>query len=377
MKLIKPFDVGRPAPHVTYVWNLPTNDDCVSEVELVEAARPVAHCLHTLGWGVDMSFADALVVEDGLRTDAVEHWIPTRRFGEPLKIPIPGFIDDLDRTYRRFASRTTGTGVDTDTRPLAYRLQNYSVAGEIRTPYSLFALDGFEGEPFSVPWEDSMVVAAWLRHAVGKVLRKDPRYAGIVDSYVLGHVEETDDLSARLSFIPLPSTTAAHGDARIRRAMVVEPKGASGELVLALRRTLVGAELEREQGGAVCTVNSMEPDGVTRMYTQRGRVWRSTTPVVLHGYNSQHGRVSVKKTERLLLRAFEMAGVGNDRIESLAFQPAPFWRGCGAAFRIRAPQHLAGWPRYHVQVTFRDPVRGPVLAGIGRHSGLGVFARVE
>ena len=31
-------------------------------------------------------------------------------------------------------------------------------------------------------------------------------------------------------------------------------------------------------------------------------------------------------------------------------------------------------PRYHIAVHFRDLVTGPVLAGIGRHYGVGLFA---
>ncbi len=41
---------------------------------------------------------------------------------------------------------------------------------------------------------------------------------------------------------------------------------------------------------------------------------------------------------------------------------------------MRVPEHLKKWLRYHVAVRFRDAVPGPVLAGIGRHYGIGLFA---
>ncbi len=91
-------------------------------------------------------------------------------------------------------------------------------------------------------------------------------------------------------------------------------------------------------------------------------------------WNAMRGVVSVGKTERLLLRAFEMAGRSQEQIDSLAFQAAPLWAGAEAAKSIRVPKHLDGYPRYHVEVRFREAVEGPVLAGIGRHYGIGVFA---
>ena len=114
-------------------------------------------------------------------------------------------------------------------------------------------------------------------------------------------------------------------------------------------------------------------DWVTRLYTLRTTRWETVTPVVLHGHNASRGRISVAKTERLLHQAFEAAGIPARIIAELAFQPAPYWPGCKAAAAIRVPQHLEGWPRLHVQVRFREAVEGPIIAGIGRHYGIGLF----
>ena len=96
---------------------------------------------------------------------------------------------------------------------------------------------------------------------------------------------------------------------------------------------------------------------------------------MLHGFNSKNGAISVKKTERLLGQAFAVAGWDLKNVESLAFQAAPFFNKTGGARAVWAPKHLDGWPRYHVAVTFRDNVRGPLLAGLGRHYGIGVFGK--
>ena len=99
------------------------------------------------------------------------------------------------------------------------------------------------------------------------------------------------------------------------------------------------------------------------------------TPVVLHGYNtSPRGVISVAQTERLLLRALVMAGIREEQIDRLAFQSGPFWPGSKHSAAMPVPAHLNGYPRLHVEVRFVDGILGPVLAGIGRHYGIGVFA---
>jgi len=61
-------------------------------------------------------------------------------------------------------------------------------------------------------------------------------------------------------------------------------------------------------------------------------------------------------------------------IHEMAFQRAPYWSGCQAATDIRVPRHLAQWPRVHVRLKLSEPIKGPLLGGIGRHYGIGVFA---
>ena len=70
----------------------------------------------------------------------------------------------------------------------------------------------------------------------------------------------------------------------------------------------------------------------------------------------------------------EMAGHSAESIDRLSFQGGPLWRGTGHASAMLVPQHLTKYPRLHVEVTFKTPIAGPVLAGIGRHYGIGVFA---
>jgi CRISPR-associated protein Csb2 len=203
-----------------------------------------------------------------------------------------------------------------------------------------------------------------------------------VTGYVQGHLESADgDKSQRISYVPLPTIYGRHADGLIRRAMIVEPAGMPGIISELIRRKLTGTALTGKEGKTECCLAPGERgDWTFRQYLpdEPCRVWRSVTPVVLHGYNtSARGVISVTKTERLLLRAFEMAGFREEQIESLAFQSGPFWPGTKHAAAMRVPSHLKGYTRVHVEVRFARGVRGPVLAGIGRHYGMGVFGNAE
>jgi len=371
MKSVQPRSIEGAVPHLRYVWDLEHSE---KDEGIAELLKPAAHCLYSLGWGIDMACADS-----GLTTaetlEGWDEWVPSA-IGERKKIPIPGFLKDIEETYRRFALRTAATGVDTDTRLRIYGLQPYSRRGIVAAPWKAFGLRTTNGEDiFSKPWRTTMEVAAWMRHAanlalIGEDIGED------INAFVLGHPEDSDSASHRLSFVPLPSIHPQHGDGRIRRIMVVEPLGAAGRAVELLGTKWIGQTFTDEYHRDQCIVEP-EDGKVTPLYTKTSRTWRTVTPVILHGFNSTRGVVSVGKTEKLLLRAFEMAGRTSEQIHSLSFQPAPLWPGTEAAKSIRVPKHLDGYPHYHVQVKFRDPLPGPVLAGIGRHYGIGVFASAE
>jgi CRISPR-associated protein Csb2 len=370
MKDVAPRLAEGGGPHVRYLWPLDGGED---EAVAVLVQR-LSHCLYAFGWGVDMAYADA-----ELRADApaqgYEEWTPSRNRGKHLAVPVPGFLDDLEATHRRFTERVRT--MDTDTRPTVYRLQRYERRGATARPFAIFGLRTAGGESvLSKRWDQAMEVAGWLRHASAQSLEGEVDAAEIA-AFVLGHGKEGGDAAFRLSYVPLPSIGHAHGDGRIRRAMLVEPATADGLIVDRLAAKLTGAVLTDSGGNPACTMGPLPDERVVDFYTRQAQVWRSVTPIVLHGFNATRGQISLTKTDSLLARAFEMAGSATETIESIAFQPAPLWPGTGAARDMRVPQHLSRYPRYHVEVRFRSPVAGPVLAGIGRHYGIGLFAAVE
>jgi len=360
MKTVSPRAIPADAPHVRYVWPVSGGDAAA-----LERLRTLTDCLFSLGWGVDMAYA-SVEMGDPPR-DGYEEWAPSAN-GVALKVPVPGFLTDLEETHEAFTNRTKT--MNTDTRPTVYRLQRYERRAAAGAPHSEMQL-AWLGDRGPVHWHAAMEVAAWLRHAAAGALAGERNVD--VNSFVLGHTEGQDDRSQRLAFVPLPSIGHPSADGRVRRIMFVEPRGGDGRVVDRLKTRLRGVSVTTEEGQRACAM--AEDDGrLNKFYGARARRWWSVTPVVLHGHNAARGRVSVTKTEALLRRAFEFGGFDPGMIESVAFQQAPLWAGAGAAAKARVPGHLQGYPRYHVEVIFREAVQGPVLAGIGRYYGIGVFA---
>jgi CRISPR-associated protein Csb2 len=385
MKDVQPWEIGcgqAGQPHVYYFWKLPEDARMI-------ACKQLASFLHALGWGVDMAYADAFPADEQfLRSVACEsaysHYAPAPR-GKPCPVPAPGYLDDLCNAYRRYCRRHTGSGVDAFTHAIKYGQQPYRRVGAEAPPVAVFMLRRIDNANawFSFPWAFSMRVAAWMRHATAEALLSEGFNKEEVDAYALGHGDE--GRRRHMSFVPVPSIGGPHTDGAVRRVMLVEPAGEEGSVSELLQWKLASSILHRlleSNGGprktapACLLSQAAKSDSVFLRYLPSSKQlqWRSVTPVILHGHNSSHGKFSLKKTEELLYQAFENSGFQRQLIAEIQFQPAPFWPGTEGALAIRVPEHLNRWPRYHVSVRFHEPVAGPVLVGIGRHYGIGLFA---
>lgn len=363
--------------HVYYLWRISDSD------LRTEAVRQLTSFLHTFGWGIDMAYADSFLLNDTEKQSLVSksgysHHEPADR-GGLHNIPAPGYLDDLMAAHQRLSNRQTRDGINPSIRAFGYAHQRYIISGALGTPTAQFLLRELK-EPsafYKVPWALGMKVAAWMRRAAAEALRQENYREDFINSYVLGH---GNGYARHMSFAPAPTIGMSHSDGAIRRAMLVEPSDSGDAVCPLLQLKLSTSTLHEltESGPSreVCTMTEADQnDSVFRLYLAESKsLWNTVTPVILHGYNTEHGKFSLKKTEQLLYQAFEKSGYPQKSISALYFQPAPFWPGTEGALQMRVPQHLGKWPRYHVSVRFHEPVTGPLLVGIGRHYGIGLFA---
>lgn len=346
---------------LNYLWDISGD-----EPEEAKIICELTDDLFVLGRGIDhvVGWGRILTGEEVKKMIGVK-WIPDIRGDTTLRVAYPGFLDHLLKTFPRISieyqkkQKVVKKEERAEPRPMGYRALTVALHH-----FSCFRLDS------SFRWEDTMLVAAWMRHAVSQRLKELGKSEEWINSYVLGH-----GVKNHMSFVPLPSIGHPHSDGRIRRAMIVyrgEEAIEDEDLGEIWLRDLTG----KIRGTLrVIKVEEAKRDKTFSHYLGTSTTWLTVTPVILHGHDHRHGKFSPLKAQKLVLQALSESGLPSFLIEEVWFQKSPFWRGAGHAKDIQVPQHLLDWPRYHVGMTFRSPLTGPLLAGLGQHYGIGLFAR--
>jgi CRISPR-associated protein Csb2 len=133
------------------------------------------------------------------------------------------------------------------------------------------------------------------------------------------------------------------------------------------------------------------------LLTRPSAVWESVTPVVLErpeflrkqweelGHKQRRrearagdarsaqelDRAIAERREELVRAAVDRLGIGE--VVDVESSRAPWRAGAHAASQYRTAGYLRQSPRFHVRVTFRDAVPGPVIVGRGRYMGFGLM----
>ncbi|HEX2824755.1 MAG TPA: type I-U CRISPR-associated protein Csb2 [Burkholderiales bacterium] len=382
---------------VHYAWKL--DADSSAAPVLIAVTRSVV----ALGWGIDLVVGDGAVVggEQFAELSAkLRVWEPRSDGRRGLRAPTKGTLNDLERRHGAFLSRTSFA--DTTLRPppplSTFAITNYARADQPRVPdvagFTLMRVDSDNFRAFDAA-RRGMAVAGMLRHAVCTAAERAGWDEARVRASVLGH---GDGHEARLLLVPVPSIEprgdGAETAGAVRRVMVFSTDARSSDTAWA-ERALGGMDLIDEKTGTVQAVlaATSRNDRVLKRYVLESSTWVTVTPMLLPGHDDPRGLREkirkaksgeeqksqverlIKRREALVRKALRHAGLGDELAFSAQIETREtgFIAGVDKASRYAVPSHLAQAPRFHVKLTWPVKVAGPLCAGSGRFSGLGLF----
>ncbi len=363
-------------PVVTYLWAI-SDEDWPTVRQHTEILSGEAKNLMALGWGIDQVVGHGRILK-GADVDRLpgEMWEPRRNDlsgkGE-LRVPREGSISALEEVYESFRARLDGAAYKPRLNLTEFDKVRYVGSASFpHRPYAAFEMP--EGTSFRQ--EATITVAAMLRSLACRNDNQrdfEEQFGDGTEVYLAGHVNGEKRTPPRFSYLPLPTIGHPNSDGMIRRLLITEPHGGYGSRARWAQRRLTGQALRdkyRNERGRLIEISGRRSENMVSRYTDEGRVWSTVTPVILPGYDD--GKLT--KAEKLFLQAIEQAELSVDGITDLTMRKAPFWPGSQHPKHYQRPQYLKHLPAWHVTLTFREPVLGPLAIGAGRHIGLGLMA---
>ncbi len=373
-------------PEVTYRWSINAGDRSYAQ-RIIGAARRI----RALGWGIDLAIGRGEVIDTPAARagDQREAWFPEQQDDmtpatTTLRTPASGSLASLEAAYEQSLKRVGPDGTIHDNpgrivfTPTAYGRSQ-------ARPTIAFELCQAENPQTSAPVRLTQIkcLVAMIRSAassatVARALGENGEL--LVNQVVLGH--PPDAPGPRLSILPLPSIGHPHSDGRIRRVILTESFDGDGRVIGTLGGLLHGHELEPEHpkdrlGARLIRIDQPPRDSVVRRYCDDSKTWASATPVLLPGYDKhkQHRGDQQKRlarAEQLLCKALRHADI--QQPAEIELSRVPLIPGTAHVHDYRPREKLSHYPRYHVRLTFNQPVAGPLSIGAGRHVGFGVMA---
>lgn len=380
-----------------YAWAI--GPECEHATRLTNAASDV----YQLGRGVDMAWAVGEVVDEETLASRLDQHRGTLHHPEPagtecrLACPATGSLASLVQRYRAEKLRVQGTRNKTKvlfTNPPKPRFVGVSYMRAVsRTLYELRAQ---ADEIKSKPWPLTQVVSLIerLRDAAAERLRTAvPSESLTIECCLVGRTSDGRDPlppAHRVRIVPLPSIGHEHADRAVRRVLVEVPSGAP-LLAEDVNWAFTGLESVDLDTGEVAPFILTPSDDLSMLkrYEISARSWRSITPLALPDATKRRRiepsrqRQEAKSADERLREegqaaqavgaALRHAGV-RASIAQLRVQREAFDRRGARADAFAHGTRFVKERLWHVEITFDEAVKGPLVLGDGRFLGLGVMA---
>ena len=394
-KTIKPILFDAAAP-VLYWWSF--CGDAAWAATLCE----VAGHLYQLGRGVDMAWAEAIVLDaNEARLRISEHggivYRPSEggRAGRSLLCPKPGTGRSLairfEGTRTRFHRGGGRKPVRVFVQPPKPLLASVSYdAPPDRLVFALRVDDAEGGFALRRLNEAAKVVTEARDRAARRLSEAMPARADEIARYLVGRGATDADKPARVRIIPLPSIGHAHADMMIRRLVIYVPQSCpldAGDVAWAFSQvTWTDAD-----GVVLDDLQLMDEDSMAERYEHSVRCWHSVTSLVLAGAgrrridpaNAREGAKDASERAREEIRAVHAVRQAlrhadvNVSPTVVRVQREPFDRCGERAEAFAAGSRFRKEALWHVAITFAAKVTGPLVLGDGRYLGLGLMRPVD
>lgn len=357
-----------------------------------------------LGWGIDMAWAEAKVVDsDEARERLYEHggkvYVPSGGLtagGTEMLCPRPGTSDSLRSRFEAMRDRfrlakTNGKPVRVFVQPPKPYLAKHSYAAPPERMAFELREDGKRSGHYSYfRWRLDRVtqLVEYVRNEAAKCLRDAiPEMEDLIELYLIGRGATDGDKSARVQIVPIPSIGHREADMAVRRIAVQVPQ--SCRIPVDDLRWAFSQVAWVDDDGVVSKElqSGSSEDLVVRRYLRGALRWRSVTPLVLPikaGFRSRqawprNGRMggSFRLAEEdqaipAVYKALRHAGITAE-VASVRVQREAFDRRGARAELFSIGTRFSRELLWHVEITFKQTVEGPLLLGNGRYLGLGLL----
>ncbi len=410
-KQIRPrlFDVDTPFLYMWTIDDYPENDLYASYV------CAMTEELFQFGRGVDMAWAcgEVLDGQEGERRLADHGGVVHRPAGNGthrLACPVRGSLDSLIERHRasnrrfstryqnkptkKYPTRRLPAGLVFTQPPksrfdrLAYDSPPWRTVYEIRDAAPAGAASPhFAWQPAS---EAARLVEKVRNLAAARLISGLPQQQAQIERLVIGRGAGPHDKAKRIRIVPLPSIGHAHADYGIRRLLVEVPPDCtieSGDIDWAFAGLDLG--VDSHTGELHDDGPRLLPAAANRMLEHYGiddgkshRSWRSVTPVALPfaarragGRKSSPDRLNEEaQASSVVTRALRHAGIAVPPL-SVRVRREPF-DARGTRAEAFAAGRFSASRLWHLEIVFRERVRGPLVIGDGRYVGLGLMRPV-
>jgi CRISPR-associated protein Csb2 len=400
-----------PLAEVVYVWPGVTGG---RETDVLGA---VARRVPSLGKGEDFVAVQSECVDAYPNTEGLICYRPSGRGGEvSLEVPESGCLAVCLEMFKRRAADPGWNRIH-ELPTMGTHLEHYDRHGGLpakpRPPVAIFGLwrgtrrRAFDSRLFRVPvGQCRHLIPIALNEAVAEIARDPGERAELQrlgEGVICGHSATGGKYEGpHIAVAPLPSVLGPYPDGRVRRLALVG-FGCTEEATKRLFEAVVALLHGREflDGGQGTGVVLRKEEGSEWLSLLMGPAteWESVTPVVLdrpeflrkEWERLQRERRAVLATdpdvdtktaaaietslvsrrEELVRAAIERFGAGD--VLRVEVARAPWRAGLHPASQYRATDYLRASPRFHIRVSFREPVRGPIVVGRGRYVGFGVL----